>query len=64
MWKEVLERFPSHAPVSVKTRVALEHVLPACWLAGVMKCSGPAASAAKPGCAMLAWCEMLLPRSF
>lgn len=31
MWKDVLERFASHAPVSVKTRVALEHVLSACW---------------------------------
>lgn len=32
MWKEVLERFESHAPVSVMARVALEHALPAHWV--------------------------------
>ena len=32
MWTEVLERFESHAPVSVMTRVALEHALPAYWV--------------------------------
>ena len=32
MWKEVLERFESHAPVSVMARVALEHALPASWV--------------------------------
>ena len=39
MWKEVLERFESHAPVSVMTRVALEHALPACWVDEVFQTS-------------------------
>lgn len=32
MWKEVLERFESQAPVSVMARVALERALPAQWI--------------------------------
>jgi IS4 transposase len=32
MWKEVLERFESQAPVSVMARVALEQALPAQWI--------------------------------
>lgn len=39
MWKEVLERFESHAPVNVMTRVALEHALPACWVDEVFQSS-------------------------
>lgn len=39
MWKEVLERFESHAPVSVMTRAALEHALPASWVDEVFQTS-------------------------
>lgn len=39
MWKEVLDRFESHAPVSVMARVALEHALPACWVDEVFEAS-------------------------
>ena len=39
MWKEVLKRFESHAPVSVMARVALEHALPASWIDEVFQAS-------------------------
>jgi len=39
MWKKVFERFESHAPVSVMTRVALEHALPPSWVDEVFQTS-------------------------
>lgn len=39
MWKEMLKRFESHAPVSVMARGALEHALPAYWVDEVFQAS-------------------------